>query len=51
VVAGYGVPSDATARETIERLFPGHEVVTIQVAEVAGAGGVIHCITQQQPRV
>jgi agmatine deiminase len=51
VVPGYGVPSDATARETIERLFPGYEVVTVQVAKVAGAGGAIHCITQQQPRV
>ena len=51
VVPGYGVPADATACETIQALFPGYEVVTVQVAKVAGAGGAIHCITQQQPRV
>ena len=51
VVPGYGVPSDATARETIQALFPGYQVVTVQVAKVAGAGGAIHCITQQQPAV
>jgi len=50
-VPGYGVPSDETARETIQGLFPDHEVVTVQVAKVAGAGGAIHCITQQQPQV
>ena len=51
VVPGYGVPSDETARETIQGLFPGYQVVTVQAAKVAGAGGAIHCITQQQPRV
>ena len=51
VVPGYGVASDATARETIQALFPGYEVVTVQAAKVAGAGGAIHCITQQQPRL
>ena len=50
VVPGYGVESDADARETIARLFPDREVVTVQVAQVAGAGGAIHCITQQEPR-
>ena len=48
--AGYGVASDETARQTIQGLFPGYEVVTVQAAKVAGAGGAIHCITQQQPR-
>jgi agmatine deiminase len=51
IVPGYGVPSDETARETIQGLFPDREVVTVQVAKVAGAGGAIHCITQQQPRM
>ena len=51
IVPGYGVPSDATARDTIQALFPGYEVVTVQAAKVAGAGGAIHCITQQQPKV
>ena len=51
IVPGYGVPSDETARETIQGLFPGYQAVTVQAAQVAGAGGSIHCITQQQPRV
>lgn len=51
VMPGYGVPSDETARETIQSLFPDREVVMVQVAKVAGAGGAIHCITQQQPKV
>ncbi len=50
VMPGYGVSSDDTARETVQALFPGYEVVTVQAAKVAGAGGAIHCITQQQPR-
>ncbi len=49
IVPGYGVPSDDTARETIQALFPDSQAVTVQAAQVAGAGGAIHCITQQQP--
>jgi agmatine deiminase len=43
-------PHDAVARDTLERLFPGLEVVTVPGREIALGGGNVHCITQQQPR-
>jgi len=51
IVPGYGVASDEVARQKIQSFFPGREAVTVQIANVAGAGGAIHCITQQQPQV
>ncbi len=43
-------PNDAVAKQTLERLFPEREVVTIPGREIVLGGGNVHCITQQQPR-
>ena len=42
-------PNDEVARETLARLFPDREVVTVPGREAVLGGGNVHCITQQQP--
>lgn len=45
----YGITYDAIAVETIQSVFPDHEIATVDVNDIAFGGGGIHCITQQQP--
>ncbi|MFE3190745.1 agmatine/peptidylarginine deiminase [Nocardia sp. NPDC059240] len=46
----FGDPDgDSAAKDTLERLFPGREVVQIDIDGIAAGGGGIHCATQQQP--
>lgn len=49
VMPAYDAPGDEPARRIVERTFPNHEVVQIDVRKIAIGGGGIHCITQQQP--
>jgi len=49
VMPEFDDPSDAPARETLTRLFPGREVVQLPTPELARLAGNIHCITRQQP--
>ena len=51
VVPTFGEPSDNTAMEILEGLFPDHEVVGVRSEYIGVGGGEIHCITQQIPRV
>ncbi len=41
--------SDDQARLVLQQLFPGREVVSLNVDALGEAGGGIHCATQQQP--
>ena len=41
--------ADRAAKSTLERLFPGREVVQISIDGIAAGGGGIHCTTQQEP--
>ena len=41
---------DAAAKEVLAGLYPGREVVMLDIDPIADAGGGIHCATQQQPR-
>ena len=41
--------ADARARDVLERLFRGREVVQLDIDPIAAGGGGIHCATQQQP--
>jgi agmatine deiminase len=50
VMPGFGIPEDAAARATLRDVFPYREIVQVDVSTLAGGGGGIHCITQQQPR-
>ena len=45
----YGIPADERARDVIARAYPEHEVVQVDINDIAPGGGGIHCITQQQP--
>lgn len=41
--------TDATAKELLQRLYPGREVISLDIDPIGEAGGGIHCATQQQP--
>ena len=41
---------DAQAVQTLERIFPDHEVVGVNSREILLGGGNIHCITQHIPQ-
>ena len=42
--------ADAAAKSILERLYPGREVVSLNVDPICEAGGGIHSATQQQPK-
>jgi agmatine deiminase len=41
--------ADRNTRDTLRDLFPGRDVVQLNIDGVAAGGGGIHCTTQQQP--
>jgi agmatine deiminase len=41
--------ADDNARQTLRDLFPGREVVQLNIDGIAAGGGGIHCVTQQEP--
>jgi agmatine deiminase len=41
--------ADETARKTLLQLFPGREVIQLNIDALAAGGGGIHCVTQQEP--
>jgi agmatine deiminase len=41
--------ADEKARSTLQQLYPGREIVSLNVDPIGEAGGGIHCSTQQQP--
>ncbi len=43
--------TDAAAKRELQRVFPGREVVQINIDAIAAGGGGIHCTTQQEPKV
>ncbi|NES02461.1 MAG: agmatine deiminase family protein [Okeania sp. SIO2F4] len=42
--------ADRRAKETLAELFPGRDIVQINIDEIAAGGGGIHCTTQQEPK-
>jgi len=49
VMPSYGVDADRVARDIFRSLYPDRQVLTVPIDDIAGGGGGIHCITQQEP--
>lgn len=50
LVPNYNDPNDAVANDIIQKLYPGKKVVGIDCRNLFANGGMVHCVTQQQPR-
>ncbi|MEM9141507.1 MAG: agmatine deiminase family protein [Bacteroidota bacterium] len=50
LVPNYNDPNDAIANALIQSLYPNRTVVGIDVRNLYENGGMVHCVTQQQPR-
>lgn len=50
LVPNYNDPNDAVANALIQTLYPTRTVVGIDVRNLYANGGMIHCVTQQQPK-
>ena len=51
LVPVYGDANDARAKAIIAEHFPGRQIVGLLAHMLAELGGMIHCVTQQQPAV
>ena len=49
LVPNYNDPNDAKANAIIQTLYPNRIVVGIDVRNLYENGGMVHCVTQQQP--
>lgn len=49
LVPNYNDPNDAIANNTIQGLYPERTVIGIDVRNLYENGGMVHCVTQQQP--
>ncbi|SFL04627.1 agmatine deiminase family protein [Lysobacter sp. cf310] len=45
----YKDPNDAVAKAILQRLYPNRSVIGIDVRNLYRNGGMVHCVTQQQP--
>ena len=49
LVPNYNDANDAVANNLIQSLYPGRTVIGIDVRNLYANGGMVHCVTQQQP--
>ncbi len=49
LVPNYNDPNDDKANAIIQKLYPNRTVVGIDVRNLYENGGMVHCVTQQQP--
>jgi agmatine deiminase len=49
LVPNYNDPNDAVANNIIQALYPDRTVVGIDMRNLYENGGMVHCVTQQQP--
>lgn len=50
LVPNYNDPNDAKANAIVQTLYPDRQVVGIDVRNLYENGGMVHCVTQQQPK-
>lgn len=50
LVPNYNDPNDVVANQIIQKLYPTRTVIGIDVRNLYANGGMIHCVTQQQPK-
>lgn len=50
LVPNYNDPNDAVVNGIIQTLYPTRTVVAIDVRNLYENGGMVHCVTQQQPQ-
>ena len=50
LVPNYNDPNDSIANDIIQTLYPNRKVIGIDVRNLYENGGMIHCVTQQQPK-
>jgi agmatine deiminase len=51
VFGGKAAATDHSAQETLQKVFPGRRIATINGSIIARGGGNVHCLTQQMPEV
>ena len=49
ILCGFDDPNDGRAIATMQKVYPGREIVLVDARPLFARGGGIHCITQQQP--
>ncbi|WP_412844545.1 agmatine deiminase family protein [Brevibacillus sp. 179-C9.3 HS] len=49
LVQNYNDPNDKIANDILQKLYPDRKVIGIDVRGLYQHGGMIHCVTQQQP--
>lgn len=49
LMPAYNDPNDRVARAKLQKLYPNRTVISIDVRNLYENGGMIHCVTQQQP--
>lgn len=50
LVPNYNDPNDVIANQIIQKLYPNRKVIGIDVRNLYANGGMVHCVTQQQPK-
>lgn len=49
LVPNYGDVNDEAANKIIQKQYPDRKVIGIDVRNLYENGGMVHCVTQQQP--
>jgi len=49
ILCSFDDENDLQAKQTLESVYPGREVVLVDARALFERGGGIHCITQQEP--
>jgi agmatine deiminase len=50
VIPSFDDPNDDVAAATLQSLYPNRKVVSVNMVELYKDGGMVHCVTQQQPK-